>query len=253
MTYEGAKYKELFELLKTKLNTKEEYIKEVIDNIIFILIERRKTEEVDNKKLEEFTNYAKEIMTDVYEDYLDRSNSKNNITEDIEYISSGFTTIAFRVGDNVIKIGKSEHSLNQPKLDTIFQVPTYIRENHQLNNKTHFRIEVSPYVDSNNISYEEVYQTYKNIRNLGYIWYDPKEENIGRNTNLSSCIIGNKTYYPKHDYKQGDLVIIDLDDIAYVGEFTSDIILEEISMMSYNRNVYRFETRYMEEKNKQRQ
>ena len=53
-----------------------------------------------------------------------------------------------------------------------------------------------------------------------------------------------------HKYKKGDLVVIDLDDIAYVGEETSDIILEEISMMSYNRNVYRFETRYIEEKEK---
>ena len=42
-------------------------------------------------------------------------------------------------------------------------------------------------------------------------------------------------------------MIIDLEDFAYVGEFTPDIILDEICYTAYNGNVYKFETRYISE------
>ena len=53
-----------------------------------------------------------------------------------------------------------------------------------------------------------------------------------------------------HHYKKGDVVIIDLEDLAYVGETTSDTILDEISMTAYNGRTYTYETRYIEEKRK---
>ena len=103
-------------------------------------------------------------------------------------------------------------------------------------------------MDTKNITLEDVYNAYSNIRNLGYIWNDPKEENVGRIINVEGCKIGDKKYLPQYQYKKGDLVVIDLEDIAYVGEETDDIVLTEITYSSYNRNVYRFETRNMEEK-----
>jgi len=236
----------LFGGLKEFSADKEKYISEIINNAIVVL--NKNNEKLDKQKLKFLANYIKWILEELYKDYLERSGSKKNIAEDIEYIGSGFTCIAFRVGDNVIKLGESDYALLPIKLDSKYQVPTYIRESYEIGDKIHFRLEIAPYVDTRDIAYEDVYKAYSNIRSLGYIWNDPKEENIGRIINASGCKIGGKRYFPKQQYKKGDLVLIDLDDIAYVGEETSDIILDEISSMSYNKNVYIFETRYMEEK-----
>lgn len=246
------KFKELFEKLKIYSSDKEKYISEIIDNTILILSTRRNGEVIKNEKLDNFTNYTKNILIDLYEDYLKRTNSKNNISEDIKYLSCGFTNIAIRVGDNVIKIGKSEDEMAPKRLDSVYQVPTYIRESYEIEDKNHFRVEVSPYVDTTNITYDDVYETYKNIRRLGWIWNDPKEENIGRIINTESCVIGSKKYLPKYEYKKGDLVAIDIDDIAYVGEITSDEILEEIAITAYNANVYKFENMYEKERKQKR-
>lgn len=252
MSYEDEKFRQLFNKLKSYSDDKEKYISEVIDNMIFLIINRRKGKDdvLDEKQLEVFSNYAKSILTDLYEEYIVRSESKNNIIEDVEYAGSGFYSITFRVGDNVIKIGKNSHATKPVGFDSKYQVPTYIRESYEVGDKIHFKIEVSPYVDTTNITYDDIYQAYSNIRSLGYIWNDPKEDNIGRIIGVSGCKIGGKQYLPSYQFSKGDLVVIDLEDIAYVGEETSDIILDEISMMSYNRNVYVFETRYMEEKKK---
>ena len=250
MYYEDKKIKELFESLKIYSDNKEMYISKIIENVIFVLSNRRvvKKIDLDERKIEDFSNYIKNILIELYEDYVTRKDSKNNIAQDIECVGLGFTFITFRVGDNVIKFGKSEQTLFPLKLNSPYQVPLYIRESYEIGDKVHFRVEVSPYVDTNNISYEDLYKTYSNIRDLGYIWNDPKEENMGRIIGVEGCNIGGKNYKPSTHLKKGDLVLIDLDDIAYVGKETSDIVLEEISMMSYNRNVYIFETRYMEEK-----
>lgn len=246
MSNKDEMLRKIFEELKDFTDDKEKYISETINKTIFILTS--KNEELDQEKLESLANHMKWVLKELYEDYLERSGSKKNIAEDIEYVGAGFTCITFRVGDNVIKIGRSEHALSPRKLDSKYQVPIYVSESHEIGDKIHLRLEIAPYVDTRDIAYEDVYEAYSNVRNLGYIWNDPKEENIGRIINVEGCKIGDKKYLPKHQYKKGDLVLIDLDDIAYVGEETSDIILEEISYMSYNRNVYVFETRYIEEK-----
>jgi len=250
MSYDDGKFRELFEKLKVYSTNKDVYISKIIENVMFVLTSRRieKNDNLDVDKVAFFTTRITDILKDLYEDYVDRSASENNVAEVIEYVGSGFTSITFRVGDNVIKFGKSEYDIAPEKLDSSLKVPIYMRESYEIDHKVHFRVEVAPFVDTTNITYEDTYEAYKNIRKLGYIWNDPKEENLGRIIGVSGCKIGGKQYLPTKQYQKGDLVVIDLDDIAYVGEETSDIILEEISMMSYNRNVYAFETRYWDEK-----
>jgi len=249
MNNEEKHFRELFDKLQQYSSDKERYLSLMVDNIMLILTNRRikKEDDLDDVKVDKFSEYIKSVLTDLYNDYLDRGEGSNNILEDIEYIGSGFTCIAFRVGDNVIKFGKSENAVFQNELESVYQIPTYVRESYEIGEHVHFRIEISPYVDTNNISSEDVYTVYKGIREVGYIWNDPKEENTGRIIGVSGCRIGGKRYLPARHYKKGDLVALDLDDIAYVGPETSDVVLEEISMMSYNRNVYKFENRYMEE------
>ena len=250
MSNEDKKFREIFEGLKEFSDDKKRYISEIINNAIVLLINRRneKNDELNKEKIESLSNYMKWMLKELYKDYINRSGSKKNIIEDVEYIGSGFTCITFRVGDNIIKLGKSNYEVLPKKLDSKYQVPTYVRESYEIGPKKYLRVEIAPYVDTKNITYEDTYKAYSNIRDLGYIWNDPKEENIGRIISANGCKIGDKEYVPNQQYQKGDLVIIDLDDIAYVGEETSDIVLDEISYMSYNRNVYVFETRYMEEK-----
>ncbi|MBQ7136883.1 MAG: hypothetical protein IJO43_02765 [Bacilli bacterium] len=249
MNSEDKQFRELFDKLKQYSSDKEKYISEIIDSVILILVNRRirKEDNLDQVKVDNFSDYVKSMLKDLYEDYVDRSGSQNDVGTDIEYIGSGFTCIAFRVGDNVIKFGKSENAIFQTELDSIYQIPTYLRECYEAGNNVHFRVEIAPYADTNNISYEDLYTAYSGIRSLGYIWNDPKEENLGRIVGVSGCKIGGKQYLPSQQHKKGDLVVLDLEDISYVGLETSDVVLEEISMMSYNRNVYKLETRYMEE------
>lgn len=250
MSYEDKTNREFFETLKSYLDNAEGYMSKIIDNVILILINRRmgKHDGVDEKRIESFSNYVKCILSDLYEDYVNRIGSQNHVVEDIEYIGSGFTSIAFRVGDNVIKIGKNGFGISSRNLDSIYQVPIYIRESREVGNNIHFIVEVAPFVDTTNITYEDSYRAYSNIRSLGYVWNDPKEENLGRIISIGGCKIGGIKYFPQQQYKKGDLVVIDLEDIAYVGEETSDIILEEIATGSHNKNVYIFENRYIKDK-----
>jgi hypothetical protein len=252
MSEEKKKTIEMFDKLKNDSNDKKMYIKKIVDTAIYFLNNRRlETNEIDIQKLDDYSNYIKDIIEEIYDDYIERSKRENNIFEDIVFVDYGFTTITFKVGDNVIKLGKSDHDFSPIKFDTIYKVPTYIREGYNVGDNIYFRVEVSLYVDTTNITYEDSYEAYKNIRKLGYIWNDPKEENIGRIINASGCKIKGKRYLPKYQYNKGDLVIIDLEDIAYVGSVTSDIIMDEITYSSYNSNVYIFENRYIEElKNK---
>lgn len=254
MSYEDELLKEVFGKLNEYSNDKEKYINEMANKVVLLVIERRKSkkEEIDNEKIKSILKYTRWLLKQLYDDYVSRSQSKNSIIEDIEYIGSGYKSIALRVGDNVLKLGKHDYKYTGKQLDTKYQIPTYIKDRYEIGEKIYLEVQVAPYVDIKNITLENVYETYSNIRDLGYIWNDPKEDNMGRIINVGGCKIGDKTYLPKHQYNKGDIVILDLEDIAYVGEETSDLILDEISMMSYNRNVYNFETRKMEEKSQQK-
>lgn len=246
---EYNEYKEIFEKIKNTDINGEKYISLLIDAVITILINRRnhKQDVYDNLKVESFAKYIKSILKDIYDDYISRSGNKNKACEDIEFIGLGFTFLTFRVGDNVIKIGKNEIGIKRPKLDSNLLIPIYFSESYQVSEKFYFNIEVAPFVDTSNISYDDVFKMYLNIRKLGYIWNDPKEENMGRVINISGCVINKKKYMPSHELKKGDLVVIDLQDMAYVGKVTDDIVLEEIATMSYNKDVYKFECKYIEE------
>ena len=159
--------------------------------------------------------------------------------EQIEFIDSGHSSLAFKLNDKVIKIGKMNSDYNKYKKDFSCAVPLFFDICYKIGEREYYTMQVCPYVDTQNISNEDLYDVYCSLRKLGYIWNDPTTENVGK-------IIEDFDFQGKH-YSKGDLVLIDLEDIAYVGEVTPDIVLDEISYMSYNRNVYKFETRYMEE------
>lgn len=234
------------------LQKDELYIEELINNIINQLGNRRgRIEELDMSKVNNFIKRTLSILSDVYSDYVERTKDNRDISDIINIIGKGFFSIVIKVGDNIIKLSKTEVE-EKILLDSDYQIPIYYKENMKLGRKAWFNIFVSPYVDTKGITYDNCFEIYSKIRNLGFIWMDPKEENIGRIISIPGCKIDGKRYKAKRNLKRGTLVAIDLQDIAYVGPETSDEILEEIAIMGYNPNAYKFETSIIDEKRKKK-
>ena len=117
-----------------------------------------------------------------------------------------------------------------------------------------FCIEITEFVDTKNITKEDVYFIYKELRGCGFVWTDCKEDNIGR------LLKDNKVYFKGIDkvdknatgyindnieiLKKGDLVIIDNDYIYNEEDFFNN---NHLVTSGY---FYEFEQRYRNEHNK---
>ncbi len=229
MSKETEKYKEIINSLD---KNDERYIDKLLIVIKQILLERNtfvQSSSNDNER-EEFYRFLKEELLK-----YDK--------KDIEFIASGHSSLTFRINDKVLKVGKSKIDEKKYRKKFPCLIPLFVDECLKIDAQEYYTLQVSPYVDTLDIDKEDVYSTYKRLRDLGYIWNDPTLDNTGR--------MISDLEYNGIKYKKGDLVIIDLEDLAYVGlEETPDYILEEISVSSYNRDVYNFEMRYIEEKRK---
>lgn len=229
MQNDVERYRELFSQLNPNDQDYLDYFISVLNQILIgrnVFVQSSDNEE---KRLEFY---------DILRDTLSKMDYKR-----IEFIGSGHSSLTFKIDDKVIKIGKSTVDLKKYKKDFPVLIPTLVDECHKIDDKEYYTLQVTPYVDTLDIDKEDVYSVYKKLRDLGYIWNDPTIDNTGR--------ILKDMDYNGHHYKKGDLVIIDLEDIAYVGlEETPDVIMEEIAISSYNPDVYNFETRYAEEKRK---
>lgn len=227
-------YQKQFEELK-KYNNNEEYLEQFINLVKQILSKRTVfVKNSENEELrEEFFTSLKEVFLDIF--------SNTNMSDNIDYIGCGHTSIAFKIGNNVLKIGKVDNNNTKYK-EFNCTVPLFLNKTFKVDTREYYTIQLSPYVESVDITEEELYGVYKELRKEGYIWNDPTFDNIGR--------IQEDIKTDTHTYKKGDLVIRDLEDFAYVGEDTPDIVLDELCYSSYNSRTYRYEIRYLEEKGK---
>lgn len=227
---EVKRYSELFNTLDSN---DPNYIDIFIGIIIRLLTERNdfvKSSEDDSKR-REFILYLREVLKKI-----------RTGNEPIEFISSGHSSLAFKVKDKVLKIGKSNIDIKKLKRDFPCTIPLFLDECYNISPNEFYTIQVTPIVDTIDVSEEDLYPTYCRLRKCGYVWNDPKCENIGR---IRESISSNG-----YEYKKGDIVIIDLEDLAYIGENMPDVVLDEIGITAYNPNVYNFEIRYIEEKRK---
>jgi len=230
-------YQVLFDSLKQYSNEKD-YLDHLTLFIKDVMYERTVfVPNSDNDSIrDDFYKKLRDKLESIYHTYK----SDKSIEEDIQFAGCGHTSLAFRIGDVVFKIGKKRSSLSPKKNDFSCLIPVFYQSITPVGEKEFYEVQVTPYVNTYDISEEDVYSAYKSLRKCGYIWNDPTFDNTGR--------IEKDFSFEGREYHAGDLVIIDLEDLAYVGEETSDEILEEISMMSYNRKTYQFEMRYIEEK-----
>lgn len=181
---------------------------------------------------------------------LDVMNNENVKFSEITYNEGGFSRILL-IGDKVIKLGNrvTKSFPNNPYI-----IAPLLRKELKINDESCF-IEVTERVDTSTLpNYEELYQLYKKLRNLGLVWTDISEINAGRlikdnviywneKLNPSDEVLGLQTKRGEMILKEGDLVILDAD-------FIYDEKDSNINYADKREICNEFEERYQREKNK---
>lgn len=181
---------------------------------------------------------------------------RNKMDSRMHYLGDGYSVISFRIGEQVITIGRyknhnkcliADEHLIHLKLNRTFEILNDFKEM--------LTIQVMNYVDTKSITTEDLYQIYRHFREKGYFWVDSKIDNIGRllkpnenpYPNLSET---GRIYLGTHETSQivlpkGEVVIFDIDGIIPESEFSKiDWPLKE------NRSLKALEKRYQYEKGK---
>ena len=197
-----------------------------------------------NKRVKIEDTTLKEVVKLIILDVLKNENAK---LSDITYNGGGFSRVLL-IGNKVIKIGNRDTKSfpNNPYI-----ISPLLRKKLEFNGESCF-VEVTERVDtSKKASKEELYQLFKNLRNLNLIWTDIKESNVGRlkkeniihwrqNLNPTDEVLGLDVKRGETVLKEGNLVILDADFIY--DENDPDI--------NYTNNKYiydEFEKRYQRE------
>ncbi|MBO5180021.1 MAG: hypothetical protein J6B87_06725, partial [Clostridia bacterium] len=154
----------------------------------------------------------------------DNCKNENKRISDTKYINSGNYSAVFGIGDKVIKLGKDRITKTFPNNPYIVQ--PLLRKTINIDNDTFF-VEITERVDTSNkdITDEDLYNLYKNIRNLGLMWNDVARKNVGRllkdnvihwnsNLKLSDQALELDKKRGTIILKKGDLVLFD-DDFIY--------------------------------------
>lgn len=217
----------------------------------------------NNNKLVSEEIISTAVSRDLKDDIINKSisiitdelkNNENVNYEDICILSkNGAYSTAYQIGDKVLKIGKRREVFVKQNNKRFLQ-PLYREEIFDKDNVGYlFWIEINELVDTKNITKEDVYLVYKELRDCGLVWTDCKEENIGR------LLKDNKVYFKGIDrvdknavgynndneeiLKKGDLVIIDNDYIYDEEDYFKNNYLPP------SEYFYEFEKRYNSEYN----
>ena len=166
---------------------------------------------------------------------------------DIETIGTGAYSGVLLIGEKVIKIGlkrETTHFPNNPYINAMI-----LRRDFPVNDKESVFVEVSEKVDTNSeVTDEELYQLYKNLRHLHLVWLDVNKRNIGRllkdnkiywreDLPITDEILGLDKYRGNILLKKGDIVVLD-NDLIYDEKNTSipkkfSTIYQEMFEMRY--------------------
>lgn len=155
---------------------------------------------------------------------------ENVNVSDVVHVENGTTTRVYQIGTKVVKFGVNKRvfpSIDHPRiLKPLSKEDIPMKAENQTNIVT---TEITHFVDTNNITDEDAYMVFKELREQGIIWTDPRPDNIGR------------LYFKKDNNQLNEeyLVIID-------SEF---IYLENEPDIKCGNHYYftKFENRYQQE------
>lgn len=177
---------------------------------------------------------------------------ENASYNNIEKIGSGNFSDVYKIGTKILKIAKEKDSISVPN-NKLF-LPHIFSANIKsgIDNRQLINIEVTDIVDTKNVNSENLYQIYKQLRELGYMWGDCRLTNIGRllkDTKVTTFDSdGNKII---ETMKKGEIVILDKDYVYTEEQFRNlDKRSHEKLNKIYNYNLLKsFEERYQNERN----
>lgn len=216
---------ELFKLLKTKklpekveekikkqVAGSEEYLEETIRSILQDIYQSVYNKEKFKIGEDTIKILVKEICKNENKDY-----------GSIEYIGRGTFSYVIGIGNKVIKIGKKRNTKTFPNNPYI--ISPLMRETIDIDRDNNIFLEVTEKVETNvQVTDEELYNLYKKLRQIGLVWTDMAERNIGRLTK-DNIIHWNTPINPTNEsleleekrgnivLKKGSLVILDADHI----------------------------------------
>lgn len=197
--------------------------------------------EINNNKL----NILKEVF---YMIIAEISQNENTEIANLEYIDKGAFSNVYCLGNKIIKIGIKRITPTFPNNPYI--IKPLLRRKFEIGYNAYIFIEICEKIKTNCCNEEDMYEMYKNLRNLGLIWNDPKVSNIGKlikdnkihwNKNLKpsdKALMLNK-YRGNIELKANDIILCD-----------ADAILDENNPGICMNRIENFEKRYQKEKNK---
>ncbi len=160
----------------------------------------------------------KEIVAIIIKEIAD---NENEPVHSIQFVGSGQFCHVYQIGDKILKIGKQRLTPTFPNNPYI--VKPLLRKAIPINdNNDIVFIEVCEKVKANHCTKKDVYTLYKNLRDIGLIWLDPKVSNVGKlikdnkihwnsNLNPSNKVLMLDEYVGNAELKAGEPIICDAD------------------------------------------
>ena len=129
-------------------------------------------EQLNTARLPIFTDNDIEVFGIIISELIKRQKEKNIDLFDVSYLGAGGSSVAYKIGDYVVKVGHGRVKIKIPNHRRILQ--PIIR----LKNENAF-IEVADYVETREFSYEEYKKIYYELLADGYVWDDANRLNLG--------------------------------------------------------------------------
>lgn len=205
---------------------------------------------INTKRIEEekIMPYFNEIIKEVLK-------YENVNCSDIKLIGEGGSSRVYQIGNKILKLGRGRLGF-KIKNNKRFLRPLLREKVNSVFAGTLFYIEITEKVETGNITYEDAYQVYKELRDEGLVWIDCYPSNIGRLEKSNKVYFDNQidpvssaiNYNGDIDDElgQGELVILDNELI-----FSEEEFLEKLGFnYEYDENICIYEKRYQKERNK---
>ena len=220
------------EIIDNNTNT---ILEEIINNKTGLFLEDLQRENL----LESLKKLLESVLNSEYKSY-----------HDIEKLAEGSFSDVYKIGSKAIKIGKERQIYNIDNSELFLQPEYKINIKSGIDKRQLLFVEISDILDTKNVNSENLYQTYKKIRELGYIWMDCRLNNIGRLFKDKKIIIKNEDNIEQIlTQKKGDIVILDRDFIYKEDEYKNLNKANNQKLNSiYNYNLIKdFESRFQNE------
>ena len=251
------KFKEnnyLKELLNNYLNNNINLVAKDMYYSVNSRIIKYNSNDDDNKNRDNIIKILAIILKEICD------NEKVQIS-DIEKIGEGSTSNVYLIGNKVIKVGRKRYSNTIP--NNPYVIKPLLRKYFSFKGTYEEGIfieiiEKVLVVNKDQVSIDELYNLYKNLRDINIEWLDIEYRNVGRllkNNNIywneelnpvndALMMVGNESALTLN---KGDLIILD-SDLIY--DINDKFNYGNIENYSFYKTLSKFRKRYKKEKNK---